>query len=54
MFCGCPVRGEQNGLKIFYYWGNYLIAPVIIWFGSTFGGKLKKAAHTTRYMPPSF
>jgi hypothetical protein len=29
MFCGCPVRGEQNGMKISYYWGNYLIAPVI-------------------------
>lgn len=29
MFCGYPVRGEQNGIKIFYYFGDYLFAEVI-------------------------
>jgi hypothetical protein len=28
MFCGCPVRGEQNGISILNYWGNDFIFPV--------------------------
>ena len=44
MFCGCPVRGEQNGFKICYYWGelfncpsNSQIIPAVIFSGKSSG-----------------